>query len=319
MMPIRIAVLHVSPDEIRPLLIERCPEVEFIWLDDLVTAPRRMRDTRPSVLFTVKQSRFQGPAHRECASFETVEWVHVGGSGFDHLLPFAREETVVTNCAGVLARYLAETVTGAMLALNGNFLTYLEQKQAHDWKQWAFRPLSDQTLLIVGLGAVGRAVATNAKALGMRVVAVTRRPRDHAAVELVVDGSRLDEMLSEADIVSLHVPATADTAGLFDAQRIARMKRGAMLINTARGAVVDAEALTEALRAQHLRAAYLDVFDEEPLPPSSPLWDLKNLLITPHVADNIEGWPRLFAERFADNLERWRAGKPLLSQIRPPR
>lgn len=314
---IRIAVLHMSPDEIRPLLIERCPDVEFTWLDDLVTALVRMREVRPSVLFTIRQSRFHGPAHRECASFETVKWVQVGGSGFEHLLPFPHEELVVTNCAGVLAPYLAETVTGAMLALNGNFLAYLRQKQERSWKQWSFRPLCDQTLLIVGLGAVGEAVAANAKALGMRVVAVTRTPRDHPAVDRVFDGTRLDDVLPEADIVSLHVSVSPDTVGLFDGERLAHMKPGAILINTARGVVADQAALIEALRTRRLRAAYLDVFAEEPLSVDSPLWDVENLLLTPHVADGVEDWSRRDAHRFADNLERWRAGKPLLSQIHP--
>jgi glyoxylate/hydroxypyruvate reductase A len=162
-------------------------------------------------------------------------------------------------------------------------------------------------------------VAANAEGLGMRVVAVTRTPRHHPAVDQVADISRLDKLLLEADIVTLHLPATPDTKGLFEAQRFERMKPGAIFINTSRGSLVDEPALIAALKSQRVRAAYLDVFAEEPLPPASPLWDMENLLITPHVADYADDWSRRYAERFADNLERWCAGKPLLSQVHPPR
>ena len=107
------------------------------------------------------------------------------------------------------------------------------------------------------------------------------------------------------------------TRGLLSRDAFAAMKPGAYLVNTARGPVVDEAALIDALRSGHIAGAYLDVFDTEPLPAESPLWAMPNVLITPHSADNIHGWPRRFATLFADNLERWRAGEPLLNVVVP--
>ena len=124
--------------------------------------------------------------------------------------------------------------------------------------------------------------------------------------------------LGRADYVSLHVRANDETRHLIGAEALAAMKHGAVLINTARGLVVDESALVEALARGHLGGAYLDVFETEPLPGSSPLWDMENVLLTPHAGDNIHGWPRKFVVRlFADNLERWLAGEALVNVVRP--
>jgi D-2-hydroxyacid dehydrogenase (NADP+) len=220
---------------------------------------------------------------------------------------------VLTNSAGVLARDLAETLTGAMLMLNSNLHRYRSQQQAGIWRPLPFTPLCEKTLLLVGVGAIGGHVADNAKALGMRVTGVRASGAPHGSVDEMHVPSRLNDLLGTADVVSLHVRADAETHHMIDVQALAAMKPGGILINTSRGSVVDESALCDALASGHLGGAYLDVFETEPLPGESPLWTLPNVLITPHAADNVADWPAHFARAFADKLERWLAGEELVS------
>jgi D-2-hydroxyacid dehydrogenase (NADP+) len=179
-----------------------------------------------------------------------------------------------------------------------------------------FRTRSEQTLLVVGLGQIGSHVAANAKALGMRVLAIRRTQTPHPAVDGLYPPEALHEVLGQVDIVSLHLRLSEETRHLIDAPALAAMKPGALLVNTARGPIVDEAALIEALESGHLGGAYLDVFETEPLPPESPLWRLDNVIVTPHAAENIDDWPRRFAAFFADNLDRWRAGEPLKNLVK---
>ena len=244
----------------------------------------------------------RSPAH------PSVRWIQVGGSGYEHLAPWDAARVTVTNGVGVLAPYLAESVTGALVALGRGLLRYAEHQRARCWQPVSFPPIAGRTLLVVGLGAVGACVARNAKALGMRVLGVRGTPAPHPAADEVHGPDALMALLPAADFVSLHVRLNEATRGLLSREALGAMKPGAYLINTARGGVVDEAALIDALRTGHLGGAYLDVFETEPLPDESPLWTMPNVLVTPHASDNVLGWPRRFAELFADNLDRWRAG-----------
>lgn len=272
---------------------------------------------RPEVVFSIKQPATPLESHRLAIGFPSVRWFHVGGSGYEHVMPWDDARITVSNSAGVLARYLAETVTAAILLLNGNFPRYLRQQAARLWQPQAFRPLAGQSLLVVGVGHIGGHVAANARALGMRVVGVRRTAEPHPSVDEMVTVAELPRVLREADFVSLHLRLTEETHHLINRAAIAAMKPGAYLINTARGGVVEEAALIEALRDGRLAGAYLDVFETEPLPTDSPLWSLPNVVITPHAADTVTTWQALFADFFADNLERWIAGQPLQNLVRP--
>lgn len=310
-----VAVLHDEPDDFRDLLEQRFPQIEFHYADASERILPVLQACNPEAVLSIKHPGFPGPLHRPSVEHPSVRWVHVGGSGFDHLVPWEAERITVTNSAGILSPYLAETVTGAILALNGGFLEYVEHRRARRWRQRAFVPLSEQTLLVVGLGAIGACVASNAKALGMRVLAIRRSGTAPPAVDELLRPDDLHAALGRADYVSLHVRVNDETRHLINAQALAAMKPGAVLINTSRGAVVDESALIAALQSGHLSGAYLDVFETEPLPESSPLWDMENVLLTSHASDNIHGWPRKFAHLFADNLDRWLAGEPLVNVI----
>ena len=313
MRPVLIA--HDEPDGFRDLLAERFPAVEFVYATTAQGVAGALVRHDPEVVFSIKHPGFPGPAHAPIPVHPSVRWIQVGGSGFDHLAPWDAERITVTNGAGVLAPYLAETVTGAMLALSCGLLDYSAQQRARRWKPVPFTPLEGRTLLVVGFGRIGQCVARNAKALGMRVLALRGRPAPHPAADEVRGADALEALLPAADFVSLHVRLNAATRGLIGRDALAAMKPGAYLVNTARGPVVDETALFDALRSGHLAGAYLDVFETEPLPAESPLWAMPNVLITPHASDNIHGWPRWFATLFADNLDRWLAGEPLLNTV----
>ena len=315
MRPVLIA--HNEPDDFRDLLAGRFPDLRFVYAATAAEVVGGLRAHDPEVVFSVKHPGFPGPAHAPIPGHPSVRWIQVGGSGFDHLAPWDAERLAVTNGAGVLAPYLAETVTGAMLALGGGFPNYAEQQRERRWRPVSFTPLRGRTLLVLGFGRIGDCVARNAKALGMRVFGVRGRPAPHPDADDMHGTDMLEALLPEADFVSLHVRLDDTTRGLISREAIAAMKRGAYLLNTSRGAVVDEAALIDALRSGHLGGAYLDVFETEPLPAESPLWAMPNVLVTPHASDNIVGWPRRFAELFADNLERWRAGEPLLNEVSP--
>ena len=315
-----IAILHDCPEDCRDLLEERFPELEFHYATRSEEIVPLLEAHHPEAVLSIKHPGFPGPTHRPSVLHPSVRWVHVGGSGYDHMTPWDPERVTVTNSAGVLSPYLAETVIGAILTINSGFLHYVERRRERRWQPRAFVPLSEQTLLVVGLGEIGGRVATLAAALGMRVLAVRRRSTPHPAVDELFTPDELHGVLGRADYVSLHVRADEETRHLIDAPALAgvvAMKRGAVLLNTSRGFVVDEAALVSSLESAHLAGAYLDVFETEPLPESSPLWGFENVLLTPHASDNIHAWPRKFIRLFADNLERRLAGEALQNVVRP--
>lgn len=312
-----VLVLHDRPDELRPLLSARLSDLDLTFASAPDAVLPALERARPEVVFSIKHSGFPGAAHRPAIDFPTVRWVQIGGSGYEHFAPWDARRVTVTNCHGVLARVLAETVLAAVLTLNRGLLAHRDRQRARVWSPTRFRPLAGQTLLIVGVGAIGGELATLARALGLHVVGIRRGAVSHPAIDEVFPPEALHAQLARADIVSVHLRATNETARLFDARAFAAVKRGATFVNTSRGAVVDESALVEALRAGIVGAAYLDVFEREPLPAESPLWAMDEVLLTPHCSDNVDDWPLRFAAAFADNMDRWRAGAPLANVVAP--
>jgi len=298
------------------LIQPQVPDIRFAALlpgDDVEAVLERVR---PDAVYSIHSADFSPAMHRTAASHPTVRWVHVGGSGYEHVLPVPSDRPL-THSPGLLAGAHAETVIGVIISLNANLLKYVEQQRRRVWETHFFRPLRGQTLLIVGLGRVGVETARLARRLGMRVIGVKRQAAPHPDADEVVGYDRLHEVLSQADVVSVHLRVAPETRRVFDERAFAAMRRGAIFVNTARGAVVDERALAAALNDGRIAAAHLDVFETEPLPTDSPLWKVPNLLITPHAADSIGTWPKLFADAFAENIRRWHAGEELLNQVSP--
>jgi phosphoglycerate dehydrogenase-like enzyme len=253
-----------------------------------------------------------------------LRWIQSSAVGVAHLLYPAMIESdiVITNARGVRMRPMAEHVIAVTLALARQLHTALRHQVNHSWAQDLFESqglltLQGRRMGIVGLGSIGMEVARLAAALGLKVSAVRRRPdlERHAEIDELLPPDRLGELLAKSDIVLLAVPLTAATRALIGRRELGLMKRGAFLINVGRGGLVDDDALLAALRTGHLGGAALDVFAEEPLPASSPYWDLANVIVTPHTSGTMEDYWTPLVSLFSENLRRFEAGLPLLNVV----
>ncbi|MCY4222222.1 MAG: D-2-hydroxyacid dehydrogenase [Thiotrichales bacterium] len=246
--------------------------------------------------------------------------IHITGAGVEHLCPmdWVPEGVTVVNNRGAHADKAGEYGLMAMLMLHNHLPAILgNQRRAH-WESLYSTPIAGKTLLVIGTGSIGAAAAHRCRALGVRVLGVSRHGRPLDAFDEMHTSDRLDALLPQADFVFVAVPLTPETRNLLDARRQALMKPGAGVINVGRAATMDYEALTVHLRSGRLSGAVLDVFDPEPLPPDSPLWHVPNLVLTPHVsADDGDAYVALTLELVFRNLERLLDGRPLANVVRP--
>ena len=228
------------------------------------------------------------------------------------------DRVMITRAGGVHAGPLAEFAILGVLAFTKDLPRLLADKQARRWGHYPVAELAGTTMLVLGLGSVGAEVARMAKALGMRVIAVNRTGRsDSPYVDEVRPSRFLADLLPIAHSVVLTLPLTEQTRGMIDAAAIERMHSGAVLVNIGRGGVVDEAALVEALEQGRLAGAALDVFATEPLPPDSALWNLPNVLLSPHTAGlSVHENERIVA-LFSENLRRYLAGEDPLGRILP--
>lgn len=248
-----------------------------------------------------------------------AKWLHSFSAGVDRILSpaVAASPVLLSNSRGVHAIPIAEHILGLMLAFSRGFPASFRNQAAHTWeKDPALDEIYGSTVLIVGLGEIGSRAAELCAALGARVLAIARTAREAPPyVERLGAPDELDAMLPEADYVVITLPHTAETHHLFDAGRIALMKRSAVLINIGRGGLVDEPALVAALRAGAVKGAGLDVTEVEPLPPESPLWDLPNTVITPHHSGLSGRYMERAIALLAKNLEAYLAGGPLPTAV----
>ena len=251
-----------------------------------------------------------------------LRWIHIIGAGIEHLQPldWLPDGVTLTNNRGVHAEKAGQYGLMALLMLNNAIPRLLEEQRNRRYVECFTNAITGKVLLVVGAGAMGSAVARQAKRLGLRTVGIRRRPRRTAGFDEVHGVDALDRLLPTADFVVVTAPATADTRHLLDERRLALLSPDAGLINMGRASVVDYEALASALRSGALAGAVLDVFSPEPLPASSPLWDVPNLIITPHVSsdDALTYAPRTLDLVF-ENLGRLLAGKALKNRVDPAR
>ena len=310
-----VLVIHHEPDRYFDRLCLRFPELHFYSARNDQEVEKHMAETKPQILLSFRCDGVSTAAQSMAIRKPCVKWVQVAGAGYDHLGDLEQIACPVSTCAGVLSKFQAETVMGAMINLNFGFFRYQQQQQKKIYRKLSWRSLEGQKLLLIGLGHIGKAVAMNARHFGMHVTAIRSRLQDSPEADVVCTPDKLPELLPEADFVSLHLPYSEETHHFFDAKMLGAMKETAYLINTARGNIVDVEALVTALQEKAIGGAWLDVFSEEPLPDSSPLWRLDNVLITPHYCDAVEDWRERFADFFADNLQRWLAKEKLLNRI----
>jgi phosphoglycerate dehydrogenase-like enzyme len=240
-----------------------------------------------------------------------LKWLQAMGAGVDWaLVPELPAHVTVTRAPGIFAPWMREYALGWLLWVTQRTETYRSAQRERRWDQRvAPTRLAGATLAVVGLGDIGRVIARGARALGLRVVGVSRSGRAAPGVDRVYRTAQLARALGEADFVVVVLPLTGATRGLIDARALAAMRPGAWLMNIGRGPVVDERALLAALDGRRIAGAILDVFATEPLPPDHPLWRHDNVVVTPHIAG--PDVPEEMAPLFNDNLARYLAGRPL--------
>jgi len=249
-------------------------------------------------------------------------WVQGIGTGVDLLAGstgLLQSDVIVTNASGINTTSVIEFVICLMFMIAKKAPRFLANKGARRWEPIVTSRLKDQTVGIIGLGGVGSEVARLARAFGMKVLgsrrSATRREKDVAGVDELFPPSELLQMLPECDYVIVAVPLTPETRGLIGEAELKAMKPTAHLINIARGPVIKQDVLIQALKQGWIAGAALDVFDHEPLPLDSELWELPNLIISPHAAGQWEEYTAAVTDLFCENLRRFLTGQELLNLV----
>ncbi|SHF47995.1 Phosphoglycerate dehydrogenase [Modicisalibacter ilicicola DSM 19980] len=248
------------------------------------------------------------------SKLEGYKWIHFLSAGVEKIWDMQFEKTgiLLTKSSGVNSVPMSEYAMGAMLFFAKQFGRFIEQSQKKTWDREWLDELTGRTLLILGLGHVGQAVAEKANAFGMRVIGMQRRPRDIPGVEVIVPPERIRELLPEADYLVVSLPLTSNTTRFVDKDFLAAVKPGCVLIDMSRGGVVSESAIIEALDEKRLRGAALDVFEKQPLSEDSMLWARNDVLLTPHVSGTTPYYLQRALEIFIENVCELKAsGNPL--------
>lgn len=275
----------------------------------------------------------------DIANRASVRWIQLLSAGADHVLggPLKGSKIPITTASGIHATPIAEYTMASMLAYAHRIHLAIRAQVRHEWmRSGAFMAGVDdirgQILGIIGYGSIGRETARLAAAFGMKVLALKRNPSDRADPGWCPAGlgdpdgkiparyfgpEECDAILRESDYVSVTLPLTDHTRKFIGEREFAAMKPGAYLVNIGRGEVIDEGAMAAALSAKQIGGAGLDVFEHEPLEASSPLWDLDNVILTPHISGANRGYMDKACELFAENLKRFAANRPLLNLVDP--
>jgi len=332
MASIKIASTAVLDDSQRCLIRDAAPGAEIVE-----RACRTPDDVRAlladggDVLFT-----FTTPKDLEEVA-PTVKWVQLLSAGADHAIGALKTSRVtMTTGSGIHATPIAEYTIASMLAFAHRFHLMIRAQQRHEWLRSGFpgtiEEMRGKTLGIIGYGSIGRETARLGKALGMRVLALKRDPKNRrddgwcpaglgdpegTIPDQFFGPEQREEILRESDYLTVTLPLSEHTRKFLGAREIAAMRPGAYIVNIGRGEVIDEAAITEALKSGKIAGAGLDVFEKEPLPKESPIWDLENVILTPHMSGANRGYMDKACALFADNLRRFVAGQPLLNAVDP--
>lgn len=315
----RIVLHNDKTANLAKQLLARFPDADFRECNSYRDLPSLMERYRPEIVYSV---RFAGtPGFPRDALFGThgPRWLANGGAGTDHYGQWDASKTIVTNAAGVAANMMAEYVFGGFLHFTLDVSGLQKDKAAKAWKPRMVTPLFGKTLLVVGLGHTGQAIASRAKAFGITVLGTRTTPRTMENVDEVHPPDALHQLLPRADFVAVCTPLTIQTRALIGAREIAAMKSGVILADVSRGGVMVQSALLDALKAGHVAGAALDVFETEPLPAESPFWELDNLIISPHCSSVFAGWEAASFDLFLRNLAHWKKGEDLINIVDPTR
>ncbi|AGB40837.1 phosphoglycerate dehydrogenase-like oxidoreductase [Halobacteroides halobius DSM 5150] len=253
---------------------------------------------------------FGWPTEEELQEAKNLQWLHLPSAGVDEYANqdlYHSSDIIVTNSSGVYGLPIAEHVFSLILAFNRNLPHYLKQKQKKEWHRKETRKdLWESTIGILGLGDLGSKVAKRAKAWEMKVVAVNRTIKEAPDyIDCLYDPTGIDQLLAQSDYIVLALPQTEETKGIISTAELKQMKEDAFLVNVGRGSLIDQPALIKALKKEWIAGAGLDVTTPEPLPKDNPLWELSNVILTPHYSGNSPtNYQRLF-NIFSKNLRHY--------------
>jgi D-2-hydroxyacid dehydrogenase (NADP+) len=310
--------LWQAPPWVRERLQKQFPQLEIVQLPDYSEVASQIRDADAMLAWSVRPEQFRAA--------RKLRWIHSTAAAVHQLIfpELVESGVILTNSREVHGPVVAEHALALMFAVARKIPTAVRYQRQHVWGQermWLEGPMPGElqgaTLGLVGLGSIGREIARRAAALGMRVLAVREHPERGGAegVQAVYGPAQPADLLAASDYVVLAAPVTASTERLMDRERLAQMRPTACLVNVGRGVLVDEAALAEALREKKIAAAALDVLEKEPLPADSPLWDMENVLITPHTGSVT---PRLWERQYAlisENVRRFLSGERLLGVV----
>ncbi len=312
-------IIHTAePAPMLARLSERHPTIEALGCSTYLDLPSMLESFRPDVYYGI---RFAGsdrfPRDALLGEF-APKWISIGGSGVDHLKNWNSDQVNVTNAAGVAASMMAEFMLGGFLHFTLDVAGLQRDKIARNWQPDRHMvPLSGKTLLIIGLGQTGCALAQRAKAFGMNVIGTRARPKTTDYVDEVFTAGDLSALWHRADYIAVCVPLLNSTRGLVDGSAFEQMRNGVVLADVSRGSVVNSDALVSALASHKLGGAILDVFEIEPLPSTHPLWEAENILISPHCSSVFDGWEMASFEMFCNNMDNFITGRPLSNLVNP--
>ena len=315
----RILLHDAETADLAGWLTTALPNADFRECDSYRALPALIDSYRPDIVYTVRFDGTPGFPREALLAPGGPRWIANAGVGTDHFGMWDPDRTTVTNAAGVVAGMMSEYILGCFLHFTLDVTGLHRDKAAQRWTARRMSPLAGKTLLIIGLGHTGQALAKRAKAFDMTVLGTRARPAPTEHVDEVHAAGALREILPRADFIAVATPLLPSTQGLIGEEEIACMKPGVMLADVSRGGVVDQSALEVALKSGRIAAAALDVFETEPLPESSALWALPNVIVSPHCSSVYEGWEKASFRLFLDNLGRWRRNETLVNIVDPSR
>ncbi|MEZ5228372.1 MAG: D-2-hydroxyacid dehydrogenase [Acidimicrobiales bacterium] len=304
-----IDTIHVYPGSLAKFLaplVDALPGREVVFVEDL---PAALPDIEVLVHFT-REPFDWAPATK-------LRLIQVGGAGVDGLLPAEglADSVIITNASGSHEPEMPEFAIAMMFALAYNVPTYVEQQRSKVWRPKVPRPIVGSTMCVVGMGTIGESIGRRAAALGMTVTGVRRSGEPIDGVSRMATMEQRIDAIAGADVLVVVAPLTDETRGLIGAAELAALAPNAIVVDVSRGGVTDIDAVVAALESGHLAGAAVDVFEPEPLPDNSPLWEVPNLLVTPHTAGNSRNYVSRWAETLADNLVALEEGQPLTNVI----
>jgi phosphoglycerate dehydrogenase-like enzyme len=313
---VKLLVYHARAETYRTLLRERFPDLDVATVvagGDEVALEGHLADAEALLGWRIPVAAL-GRAKR-------LRWIQLTSAGADHVLDVRPDlgDVVLTNARGIHGALMADYAVGVMVMLQWGFPRLLRLQQARTWRHQYTEPLAGKTVGILGVGAIGGEIARRGAAMGMTVLGVRREPLPAEGVSRMYGPDGLGELLPRCDFVVVVVPATPETRRMLGERELRAMRRGAYLVNIARGSVVDEAALVRVLADGWLGGAALDVFETEPLPAESPLWAMENVIVTPHISGEPDEYPKRVMGVVAENVARWREGRPLLNVVDPRR